>query len=255
MSLHDSLAAFSDGLIHQGGAAADLILGPRGLDPAAALAIYRNNVFANYRRALAASYPVVLRLISEDCFHHTVDALVRAQASDDGDVARYGARLPDFLAQHDSTRGLPWLAHVAHLEWAIEEAAGAAECPAFDPAVFAQVDPDALGQLRIGLHPSLRLIASTFPLLRIWRSNQADGEAEVIDLDHCPGEHLLVLRRPDGVDLELLSQAEHAWLQALAEGRSLGEATDTALATDSDFDLPAALVRHALGGSFATAHL
>ena len=77
MSLHELQQAFSAALLH--GASADhLIAGPRGLGAADAAAIYRDALFANYRRALAASFPVVERLIGPDCFRQTVDALVGA---------------------------------------------------------------------------------------------------------------------------------------------------------------------------------
>src|SRR5271155_414299 len=39
-----------------------------GLDAAARIAVYRNNVFGNYRQALAAPYPVVRRLVGDALF-------------------------------------------------------------------------------------------------------------------------------------------------------------------------------------------
>ena len=67
------------------------IAGPApGTDPAPPthaaerIGIYRNAVFANYRNALAASYPVIRRLVGEPFFNAAVDAFVRARPSRSG---------------------------------------------------------------------------------------------------------------------------------------------------------------------------
>src|SRR5271155_624967 len=52
-----------------------------GLDPAARIAVYRNNVFGNYRQALAATYPVVRRLVGGPPFAAANAPLVRAPPS------------------------------------------------------------------------------------------------------------------------------------------------------------------------------
>ena len=63
------------------------------LDPAARIAIYRNNALGNYRKALAATYPVVRRLVGGPFFDAAIDAFVRAHPSPRGDVNRYGGEL------------------------------------------------------------------------------------------------------------------------------------------------------------------
>ena len=247
MSLHELQQAFSAALLH--GASADhLIAGPRGLGAADAAAIYRDALFANYRRALAASFPVVERLIGPDCFRQTADALVRAVPSTDGDVATFGAHLPDFLADHPPTRGLAWLPDVARLEWAIEMAAGAPDATPFDPAALAVDAPEAL---RLALHPSAWLLASHHPTLAIWRANQPDRDGTVDAAAAAGGACLLVVRRPDDVHVEALTPAEFAWLGALAAGQPLGDAVTAAFDTDPAFDLPATLTHHVRAGTLA----
>ena len=44
------------------------------LSPAARVDIYRNNVFGNYRKALAAPFPVVRRLVGATFCNAAVDA-------------------------------------------------------------------------------------------------------------------------------------------------------------------------------------
>ena len=58
-----------------------------GLDPGTRIAVYRNNVLGNYRKALAATYPVVRRLVGAPFFDAAVE---RGHPSPHGDVNRYG---------------------------------------------------------------------------------------------------------------------------------------------------------------------
>jgi hypothetical protein len=46
------------------------------------------------------------------------------------------------------------------------------------------------------------------------------------------------------IEFRLLGKAESRWLCALADGASLGEATQEALDADAAFDLAATLARH-----------
>ena len=98
----------------QRGFAAAIIFGDRSvmrglgivgdsIDPADRIAIYRNNVLANYRKALAATYPVVQALVGRAFFGAAVEVFVRAHPSRRGDINRYGGELAEFLQIRDST--------------------------------------------------------------------------------------------------------------------------------------------------------
>jgi hypothetical protein len=92
------------------------------------IAIYRRTVFANYRNALAATYPVVKRLVGAPFFNTAVDSYVHAHPSASGDLNVYGDAFGDFLAAYPHAANLPYLPDVARLEWAIDEAES---CPGF----------------------------------------------------------------------------------------------------------------------------
>ena len=127
------------------------------MSAAARVAIYRNNVFGNYRKALAATFPVVRQLVGAAFFDAAVDAYVRAHPSTRGDVNRYGDDLARFLAAYEPARMLAYLPDVARLEWAIDQAAIAADAPPFDLAALAALPEDAHAGLRFVLHPSAQL--------------------------------------------------------------------------------------------------
>src|SRR5271156_2496289 len=129
-------------------ALAELGIVAGGLDPAARIGVYRNNVFGNYRQALAAAYPVVRRLVGGPLFDAAIAAFVRAYPSLHGDVNRYGSDMARFLATYPPTRALVYLADIARLEWALDQANIAADSPPLDLAALATVPVAALGGLR-----------------------------------------------------------------------------------------------------------
>lgn len=208
---------------------------------AARIEVYRNNVLGNYRKALAATFPVVKRLVGSAFFNAAVDAFVRAYPSTCGDVNRYGGDLADFLADYGPARSLEYLPDVARLEWALDQSGIAADAPPFDLAALAAVRQDAHADLRFVLHPSALLVESRYPILHIWQINQPDNDgADEVDLGE-GGDSLLVARRERGLEIERLSAGEAAMLRALAADQPLAIAAALATEVNPSFDLPAAL--------------
>ncbi len=217
------------------------------LDPAARIAVYRNNVLGNYRHALAATYPVVRRLVGAVFFDAAIAAFVRAHPSLHGDVNRYGGDMARFLAAYPPARALVYLPDVARLEWAIDQANIAADSPPLDLPALAAVPLAAMGGLRFALHPSAQIVKSRHPIFRVWQVNQPgyEGEPRVE-----PGESadlLLVRRAPDGVVIERLAPGEHAFLVALSRNRRLDEAEKRGADAEAAFDLADVLKRLVAG--------
>jgi hypothetical protein len=221
-------------------------------DPAERIAIYRNAMFVNYRKALGATYAVVRRLVGTPFFNAAVDEFVRTHASTSGDLNVYGDVFGDFLAAYPHARNMPYLPDVARLEWAIDEAQRAADAPCAPDAVLAAlaaVPPERLTSLRLPLAPSSRLVASAFPILRIWQVNQPDHAGDdTVDLD-AGADALLVRREASGVSLWQLAPGEHALVAALAAGAALAAALEAAQTADAAFELGAVLRRHIASGT------
>ncbi|MET0204364.1 MAG: DNA-binding domain-containing protein [Casimicrobiaceae bacterium] len=260
-SLRDRQLAFAERLVSPAAAGRDLtiLVGPGSAGCAAAqfdtrLAIYRANGRANYRNALAATYPVVKRLTGAPFFDAVVDAFVAAHPPVAGDLNIYGERLAGFLERYSPAADLPYLPDVARLEWAIDEANRAADAlraPDAVLAVLSIIAPERLPQVRLALGGSCRLITSAFPILRIWRANQPDRAGDERISQDEGGIALLVRRDPQGVALESLDAGEQAWIAALAQRATLGAAMDAAFAADPSFDLGATLRAHIAAGTIA----
>ena len=213
---------------------------------AARLQVYRNNVRSSLTAALKAVYPVVARLVGEGFFPYAAHEYITVHPSRSGNLHDFGERFPEFLGAFPAAAGLCYLPDVARLEWAWHRAFHGADGDCLSLDRLAQVPPDAYGQLRISLSPAAQLVASDFPVLRIWEVNQDGYEGDqAVDLDR-GGERLLVTRISLEVVIHRLGLGEYAFLDALSRDATLAEACDAGLETDAGLDVRECLQRHVL---------
>jgi uncharacterized protein (UPF0276 family) len=207
--------------------------------------IYRGNLGAHWNRALASAYPVLRQLVGDGFFDGLAHAYGRAHPAQDPDLNRFGAALPGFLDGFAPAAGHPYLADVARLEWCVHEAWYAPDAEGAPPSP-AGLAPDAFEAARAALHPSLRLHASPWATVALWRAHQPDG----LDFPHDLNldTHALVLRPRLEVEVSVIGAPEHAALACLAGGATFGAALDAAFELDGEFDVAAHLRRWLEGG-------
>lgn len=220
-----------------------------GRFPAARLLqVYRNNVFESLTGALKAVYPVVERLVGTGFFAYAADGYIRARPPASGNLHDFGERFVDYLADFAPAQHLPYLSDMARLEWAWHRAFHAADSGTLALERLAAVAPADYGALRFRLHPSAQLLASDYPVLRIWQVNQPNYEGDpAVDLAE-GGVRLLVARPALDVEIESLSAGDDALLRAVAAGRAFEAAAAAALAAQPDYELTAALRRYVARG-------
>jgi len=213
-----------------------------GLTAQARLAIYRHHVFTTLTAALQATFPVVCRLVDERFFAYAADQYIRQDPPSGPCLFEYGATFPAFLAGFPACEGLPYLADVARLEWAMNRALHAAAGVPLEQAALRAPVSEVDGDEVFSLDPSLSLVASRWPIDRIWQSNQPEADPEAtVDLSAGGGVRLEVRRVGDDVVFRGLDPGVFAFRHALAEGHRLAEAVERALAADEAFDLPGGL--------------
>ena len=161
---------------------------------------------------------------------------VREYPSRSGNLHEFGRELARFLENLPDLSELPYLPDVAALEWALHEVFHEAEVRPFDWATV--TDPE---NVKVHLHPAARLIASRYPILAIWEANQAEDPG-LVDLD-AGGDWLIVFRNDLERQILRLTAGEFALLGALAQGMTLGEVCEAALAAEPRLDLAAAMGR------------
>ncbi len=230
------------------------VIGPGGRPGASRFAVYRNNVAVGLTDALAANFPAVLRIVGDEFFRGAARAFAVRHPPASPVLLDYGAGFADFIAGFAPAAPLPYLADVARIECAWTEAYHAAEAAPLGPAALAAVPIDRVAGLRFAVHPSLRVLTSSFPALTIWRMNVGDGVPAPIDLD-AGGEDSLILRPGADVEARSIPPGGVAFLTALADGASLADAAERALAAVPGFELATHLSALIGAGAFIGCHL
>ena len=226
-----------------------------GSDPAARLAIHRNNVVSSLIDALADTCPVVQAMVGGDFFRAMASVFVRQQPPRSRILARYGETFPDFIAGFAPARAIPELADVARLEVARVRAYHAADAePVSAQAVAeAMAAGDRVGELLLQLHPSVSLVQSPHPVAWIWADHQEDDAPQPLDVDRDGGA--LVLRHRLEVLVLPIDPGGAAFVSALQRGQALGEAAAHATASAADFDLSLTLALLLGHGALSSIHL
>lgn len=226
------------------GAIASRLIDSNGASAADRLAVYRNNAFNNYREALADIYPVVLKLVGE--------AFLPSQPADSFANTAPEAAISVTMAQSSrrSCRGCPKqeVCHICTVWRALNGPSIVSfmpRAPRLDLGRIAQLDPDDQSALRLILNPAACLIASDYPILRIWEVSQDGFEGDQqVALD--AGSDLLGLMQEPNftVTIERLNPGEYAFLSACANDATLIVALGAAMEADSNFDLQKSLRAH-----------
>lgn len=210
-----------------------------GLDPAARVGIYRNHAFATLGASLRGTFPVVCRLVDSRFFSYATHEYLREHPPHSRCLSEYGADFPAFLADFEPCKALPYLADVARFEWALNIAGTVREAAALPPQALAAVPADEAAYLALRLQPSLRYLASRWPIDAIWQANQ-QNEVPAIDLAS-GGASLETRRVGDVVGWQRLDPPTFAFRTALADGLMLAAAIEAATRRDPTFDLAAAV--------------
>ena len=202
------------------------------------LALYRGNLAAIWRGALANAYPVLLQLVGEDYFTQMARAYGRAHPSQEGDLNAFGAHLPEFLRSSGAADDYPYFVDVALIEWALNCAYYAKDADALSLMALAQaaqqVSVEVMGA-RLECAPAVGLIASTTAAVDIWFAHQSKEQASPSDVQR--PSYALITRLNWMPELHAIDEAAFRALSALRDGASLGDAFESALLVDEAFDV------------------
>lgn len=210
------------------------------------LAAYRAHAGALAERALSAAYPTLQQLLGADSFAGLARHYWRRHPPQAGDIARWGGGLAEFVADAESLADEPCLPDVARLEWAVHEAAGAADAGAPEGLpLLAAHDPAALW---LRLVPGTALLRSPHPVVSIWQAHRApaadaDDDARFAAVRAAVaagrGEDALVSRQGWRPVVSALDPASSRFTAAVLAGQPLAQALH---AGGAAFDFTAWLV-------------
>ena len=190
-----------------------------GIPAAVRTDVYRNNLHETARQTLAASYPVVARLVGEICLKNLARAYVNRFPSRCGDLAAFGREFPRLLEAFYAHGAFAYIASVARLEWALIESESASDAEPLDFERLSGLSEEDHACVVFHLHPSVRIVRSVYPILSIWRTHQVD-EPAAVDLSD-GGEHVLVYRSHHGAVPAPIAGADADCIESLLAGAPL----------------------------------
>lgn len=199
------------------------------------LAAYRSHAAAQAVRTLAAAYPVLAQLLGEDNFDALARRLWQVQPPLHGDLTRWGGSLTMLIGSWLAAE--PYLADVARTEWALHEAATAADAE-LDPQSFALLAGTDPAALRLTLAPGTVCITSRWPVVTLIEAHDSQPPALALAARRLAdglAETALVWRPAYRPRLRIAQAGEAAFLAAVAAGHSLLDA----LTRTGDFDFHA----------------
>ena len=193
-----------------------------GIAPEQRVEVYRNNYREICRNTLAASFPVIERLVGEACFEGLAREYTLAHPSRCGDLQRFGAAFPAFLDHTYGDSRFRYLPSVAELEWALEEVHLKRDEQPLAISELSRFNQEDYGNLVFSARRALRLLRSRYPVLSIWHANQP-GSTAPVDLNQ-GGEHVAVIRRSNDLQMHLIDEATFSLASELARGVRLEDA-------------------------------
>ncbi len=250
--LPDLQAAFRAATIGRDAAAA-AALSAGGMRNGHRFGIYRNNIFKSLTGVLEAAFPTIRTLVGGGNFAALAHRFIAAHPPRQPQLYCYGGDFAAFLAGFAPAAGeLPFLPDVARVEWAVNEAYFEADAEPLAAGRLAGLAPERYAGLRLGLHPTARLIASDWPVWDLWGAGALPESFQTPGPPGKPegGQRVLVRRPESKVDVVMLTPGDFAFVGALAGGGTLGEAAAAGAAADPEFDLSACLAGHLSGGTF-----
>ncbi|MES2192337.1 MAG: putative DNA-binding domain-containing protein [Pseudomonadota bacterium] len=198
--------------------------------PLRGLQAYRANADALAARALTAAYPVTAELLGEENFSMLAAFFWRVQPPQRGDMAQWGADLPDFLDAAPQLIDEPFLGDVARVEWALHCAATAQDAVQ-DLQSLALLAGEDASRATLVLGDGVALFASVWPVVAILHAHTLQEPEKTQKLAALAGQlhrdrsgkHALALVWRNGFKpgFRAVGEAEHALLSMLLAGQTL----------------------------------
>lgn len=188
--------------------------------------IYRTTMREAHVRALASTYAGCEKILGVRYFRQLTTEFYYLHPATHADLNRYGETFPDFvqdfIEHHRELAEYPYLADLARLEWAYEQAYYAKENPVFDFEGLAGLEEDAWRGLRFVLGASVSMLRSDYPILELWsaqRGQETIREIEAID----EPQHLCITREDFKPAIHRIDHALWWVMDRVGQGCTFGE--------------------------------
>jgi len=223
--LPEAQAQFHDFVINGGPAPVAITRSTEKASAEKLLGVYLNGYRLTMLEAIGEDFPGLKILLGEAGFQALGRDYIAQEKSRHYSIRWYGAEMAAFLTDNPAWRERPELAAMAAWEWALGEAADAADGETIEAGAFAEIPPEDWAGLTFAFHPSLRRLDLLFSVPQ-FRQAVDDGETEAT-----PPEAPEALDVPvawaiwrQGTDIlyRSLAEGEPEALKAARDGASFG---------------------------------
>ena len=145
-----------------------LVQGHGQLGPKERLDIYAQMYCARLLDILQEDFPRVAALLGDEQFRAVGRAYLRQSPSTHPSVRYLGAHFAAFLGTRAEIASLPFLADLAHLEWARLEVFDAPDVEPLRLEDLQAIPPDEWPLLRFRLIPAYQILRCGWPIDKIW---------------------------------------------------------------------------------------
>ena len=197
------------------------VISPSKISPENRLQVYRNNVFGNFDGVLESIFEVTKKIIGEEEFEKLAKKYHQKYYSQSGDLNDYG----EFFPKVFSTKILKEL---AELEWLFHRSYFAPDRTKIDLKKLQNLNEEKFFKLKFKLHPSCHLLASNYPIYRIWKNHKKKTGKK---------EFILIERALDNCQIHNLSEVEFQFLKQIEEGKNIYKIYQKMAKQNHQFDI------------------
>lgn len=205
----------------------DVVRPSATLDPAERVGIYHDMYEMRMGEALETDYPGLHHFLGPKRWARLVKGYLQAHPSTSYTLNVLGTHLADFVHTAPGVSHAGFCRDLARLEWAITEAFDADETPVLGEAELSAVPPEAWESARLVPTAAFRLLALDYNAGAYLDSMRGDEHDH--PLPRRRPSWVVVCRREFAVYRVDLTRAGFRLLEALASGRTVGEAVESCL--------------------------
>lgn len=179
-------------------------------------AIHQENIAALLQDVLCEVFPVCCKLIGKILFINLCNRYIRITQSRSANLANYGEYFASFIETVSTLRTEPYLADLAHLEWAWHRIFEMASAKKIDMEELSIAIAVRKGKILFHLPDNSFLLHSQYPIHEIWE--QVNAVNLPLELSN---HYFIVWRHQTEMRLDSLSATEWQVLSWFREGLSL----------------------------------
>lgn len=202
----------------------------RNLTAAERMSIYANAYYARLLECMEAFYPVLRSALGEDVFQSFAFEYLQHYPSGSYTLDHLGDRFTRFLEETRPDDGASWpdfLIDLATLEWNIArvfDGPGVEFQPLLTPESLQSFPAERFGEARLAPVPCLRVLSFRYPVNAYYTAARRAEEGEEVPLPEPASEWVALTRRDFVVRRYPLTAPQHALLEKILAGATVGEA-------------------------------